>query len=321
MDLTTTVGNQEEAQSNVAEAPAQTDPRDLSDAFGILRSVNQGAAQDDVEQPEPGQPDVPVDADADGAGSAGGFADAPDPDDGLADETLEDVGGYSIPDYDAVTKNIAKSVQQQAIRAAAETFEQNGIRKFTIADLYEKDEQRGTVSFRNPDDPSRPFSSRVEAMNWINSMNQAIDAEFKNMVNQNQRKFMQETAPSVRLMQFAPTYDTLDNMQKQYLDALIEPYGVVQNGKLVGYNCDLNAMARQAIILADKFAQHTAFEPDATSQAQQQMSGAAAQAQTPAMDMPSTGSQSTANSQPSEPKDLNDALRMYHEAKKNQQRK
>jgi len=211
---------------DVQEVAAVADPRDLSDAFAILRESHkdmaQGNLEDGKETGEPAADDAPGEPD-DGGGAPVDDEEADVPDAGL---------DYDDADYRRVGQNILNSVKQQARSAATETFKKNGIRKFTIADLYEKDEQRGVVSFRNPDDPSRPFQSRADAMGWIDSMNQAIDTEYQNLVRQNEQRFAKDAAPAARLMQFAPTYNAMDEDARAVLDDLIEPYGIMQNPPL-----------------------------------------------------------------------------------------
>lgn len=208
--------------------------------------------------------------------------------------------------YEDIGRQYINSAQQMAIKAANDLFRENGIQKMSINDIYEKDES-GRVSFVNPDDPNNPFSSRAEAQQWIDAINNQIDNEWKKYANQYYAQYKNDIQPAIDLMTFAPTYESMTKIQKDILNEIISGYEVRdEHGMAIGYSCDLNAAAQQAIKLAKK------FEPQQSNQTQQQI----AKPQTsPALDARTTGSGSP-SSDNKNPKDLNEAMQMIANEKK-----
>ena len=120
-------------------------------------------------------------------------------------------------------------------------------------DLYERTSD-GRVIYHNPDDPNRPFSSRMEAQSWIDSFNGQVRNELKRRALEIRNEDADSILPSLRLMDFAPSYDAMNDAVREMFDDLIEGYEVLDsNGNVIGYNCDLDKMASKAERMASRF--------------------------------------------------------------------
>lgn len=192
-------------------------------------------------------------------------------------------------------------MQQQALRNVREKFQREQIDMWSIQDIYERDEQTGRVRFRNPDDPSRDFQSRYEAQQFVDAMNKQITQRFREEVNKEQRTLIQQEAPKLRLIEFAPKYDAMDKTTKDVFEDMIEPYAVRDSsGDVIGFNVDLDAVARQASRIAQR------FQPSQQQGEPQQKEAKASTS--PAVDIKTGASQT--GSMP-EPKTIGEALKMY----------
>lgn len=229
------------------ESDDEAEPEDLAAAFGRLRQMDTDDAQADVE--------------------GGGGADDEDAgDDDLADEegdVAADDGGYEAdggpavyPDatrYQASQQAIVDQLNRQAVAQARRQFQKDGIREFTMDDVYERT-QDGRVVYRNPDDPNRPFASRMEAQQWIDSFNKQVQTALIRTATEIRDRNAKAAMPALRLLQFAPVYDVMDPRIREVFDDLISDYEVKNRaGKVVGYSCDLEKMALKASRLASKY--------------------------------------------------------------------
>lgn len=208
---------------------------------------------------------------------------------------------------------LAESVTRQAVSDTNKAFMENNVSKVSIGDLYQQDQNTGRVTFMNPDDPDRPFASRAEAQAWVDAFNKEYDAQWQSYAQNLRNKYMQDTAPAMRLMQFAPRYDAMDETTKAVFDTIIEPYSVKDStGMLIGFSCDLAAAEEQAVKLA------THFGPAATKPPEEPPIEPAATG--PALDATTIGT-GTSKTNDENPKDLNEAMKILNaknkEARKN----
>jgi hypothetical protein len=121
-------------------------------------------------------------------------------------------------------------------------MQEQQIELWSMNDIYERDEQTGRVTFNNPDDPQHPFAGRAEAQNWLNAMNQDIQNHFRTRVNQKQQELIQNAAPALQVVDFAPRYNAMDETTKGVFDTLIEPYAIKNNsGNVIGFNTNLES--------------------------------------------------------------------------------
>ena len=282
-----------------------TEPVDLAQAFKMLNKNDGEAATEPVEQTESSEPngsgDVPGGSESAGAP---GFAAPEQQPTASGYDGAPTAGGSSdgiqAIDFDSRRQDILRGIQQQALSDVRREFKNNGIEYCTIESLYQRDENSGRVTFKNPDDPRNPFNSRAEAQAWVEAFNKQIDTRFRQEVNKKQQELVGDSAPMLRLISFAPKYQAMSQAEKEIMDDLIEGYGVRnRQGQIIGYNVDLDAVAAQAKRIAKRM--KPAEAPAQQAQSQPAASG-------PAMDMP-TGS-GTSNDM-KEPKTIGEALKMF----------
>lgn len=278
------------------------EPEDLASAFAALQRSRQEDADGDLDGSEdggdPGDDDAPVDDDEEY--------------EALEDDRQDPAGGsgdaYSGADYQAVSRQLSHDAGQAAVRMAVEEFRKQGIRPFEMNDLYERDERAGRVVYRNPDDPNRPFSSRMEAQQWIDSFNSQLMNETKKRAREISRDINKAIAPTRRLLAFAPKYDAMDVRVREVFDDLIEGYEIRNaQGEVVGYSCDLDKAHSRAERMASKYSSR--------GQAARERKPRREPTQ-PATDMRSHGTSRSGNGTPEEPKTLEDAFRIMREQRK-----
>lgn len=234
-----------EEEDEEEEDEDETDsPEDLAAAFKRVQSM-------DKEDPKDSMDDR--DEDFEGYSDDQNGEDNSEDDDGDADD---DRGSSALPgeiDYVAVKRGLIENLNKSAVAKAAKEFRDANIREFQMNDLYERTSD-GRVIYHNPDDPNRPFSSRMEAQSWIDSFNGQVRNELKRRALEIRNEDAGAILPSLRLMDFAPSYDAMDDAVREMFDDLIEGYEVLDsNGNVVGYNCDLDKMASKAERLASRF--------------------------------------------------------------------
>ena len=276
------------------------EPGDLASAFAALQRSRQDDAAGDL-----------------GDGGDLGDDDATDDDD-EGDETLEDDGqdpaggpgdAYAGADLQAVEQQLTQQVSQLAIRQAAAEFQKEGIRPITMNDLYRRDESTGRVVYQNPDDPSRPFSNRMEAQQWIDSFNSQLRQEIQTKARSINRELQRQVAPTRNLIQFVPRYQGMSRDAQEILDDLIEGSEVRNaRGEVVGYTCDLDSMANRAERMAAKYSRGKGGKGGKGDDQ--------GQPRRPATDMRSHGSSSEPRKLDREPRDINEAWQIMHERRK-----
>ena len=290
----------DETDDSEDESDDQDEPDDLADAFSRLRQMDEDDAEGDVEGGEGADDDVDDETD-----------DADAEDDLATDDGGYDVDGGSAgyPDaaqYQASQQAIVDQLNRQAIAQARQQFQKDGIREFTMDDIYERTSD-GRVVYHNPDDPNRPFSSRMEAQQWIDSFNKQVQSALIQTATQIRDKNAKAAMPALRLLQFAPVYDVMDPAIREVFDDLISDYEVKnRGGKVVGYSCDLEKMAMKAARLAKKY---NNSPRKASSNAKMRKQKAR---KSPALDMKGKGSarNSKAND---EPQTMEEAMKRLNE--------
>lgn len=295
----------EEAESDGAEEEPgvadQDEPADLADAFARVAKMDAEDADSDVGDGVDDEVDAEGSEPVEGDGEDDGVDLAAD-DDGYTDDRGSSEQ-YPAVDYQASQQAIVNQLNSSAVAQARKKFQEDGIREFTMNDIYER-MQDGRVVYRNPDDPSRPFANRMEAQQWIDSFNKQVQEELVRTATEIRNKNAKAVMPALKLLQFAPTYDAMDPKVKEVFDDLIEDYEVKNRaGKVVGYNCDLDRMAQKAERLASKY---TYTSRKAGSSGKVKKSGPQ---KSPALDARSHGSASTGKPGDGEVKTMEDAFR------------
>lgn len=311
-------------RSNDAPAPtgevaagdlgAGTDPQEAG-AAAAAGSVGEGATQL--------QPDDGGAAGTNAGGTTGGSAAGSAADTSLAG--AQSAEGTEAPDgngaegalegvdYAALSNQMAETATRQAAQEVAMLFQENGLHLLSINDLYQRDEDTGRVSFANPDDPNQPFQTRQEAQSWINAYNQQFKQDWNSRVYARRAEILERNRPVQRLLQFAPTYDAMDQQTKSIFDDLIEPYEIKDNQNVViGYSCDLPKAHALAQSLVTKFGSGA----EAGSQGASGASAQGAPDTGPALDMNTSGSQGGAAGDKPDPKNISEAMLAMRAAKK-----
>lgn len=234
----------DEDEDDEEDEEEDNEPEDLAAAFRRVQGM-------DKEDPEDSVGDRGEDSEED-SDDQEGEEDSED-EDGDVDD---DRGSSALPgeiDYAAVKRGLIENLNKSAIAKAAKEFRDANIREFQMNDLYERTSD-GRVIYHNPDDPNRPFSSRMEAQSWIDSFNGQVRNELKRRALEIRNEDVDSILPSLRLMDFAPSYDAMDDAVREMFDDLIEGYEVLDsNGNVIGYNCDLDKMASKAERMASRF--------------------------------------------------------------------
>ena len=288
-------------ESNPYAGENANEPMDLADAFSRIVKANAAAAQGDVEAPEQnaGEPEPAGEAAAPSEPETASVGEA----------TGEDVLGGSPDvlepiDYNTHRKAILDRIQREALNDVRKLFSDEGIQLVSIDKLYQRDEQTGRVTFQNPDDPRNPFTSRAEAQQWVESMNKQINAKFRMDVNQRQQELLNEYLPQLKVLDFKPTYDAMDQVTREIFDDLVDQYSVTdRSGRVVGFNVDLSSVAKQAAKIAKRFSNQAQ-----QAQQQEEPKDQKAQGSKPALDMKS--GKSISNDE-QEPKTIGEALKMF----------
>ena len=277
------------------------EPDDLASAFAAL----QRSRQDD----------------ADGDVGDGGDDSDDDEDEESDDEALDDDGqdadggpgdGYAGADYQALQDQLTAEVNRAAMQQAVAEYQRDGIRPITMNDLYQRDQSTGRVTYINPDDSSRPFSSRMEAQQWIDSFNSQLRQEIQTRARAVSRELSKQMAPARRLLAFAPTFDAMDERIREVFDDLVEGFEVRnQQGDVVGYTCDLDRMAERARSMAEKYGRRGGGSGRASGAIRRE------EQRKPAEDLRSHGSAAARRKDPNrEPRDINEAWQIMREQRK-----
>lgn len=280
------------------------EPEDLASAFAALQRSRQEDADGDL---------------GDGEGDLGDDEDEvvdEDEDDALGDEGQDSDGrpgdGYTGADYQALQDQLTFEVNRAAMQQAVAEYQRDGIRPITMNDLYQRDQSTGRVIYINPDDSSRPFSSRMEAQQWIDSFNSQLRQEIQTRARAVSRELSKQMAPARRLLSFAPIFDAMDAQTREVFDDLIEGFEVFnQQGDVVGYTCDLNRMAERARRMAEKYGRKSGGNDRSSGVARRE------EQRKPAKDLRSHGSASARRKDPNrEPRDLNEAFEIMRERRR-----
>lgn len=296
---------EEEDVTEEEDADAGGDePEDLAAALRAVQQADKAAAADPLEGAQGS------DGDGDGEGEPEGEADDFEGSEDLPDdESDEDAGGpgapYGEPDYQSAGKQLLSQVTQYAIDAATKEFRDKNIREMSMSDIFERT-QDGRVVYHNPDDRSRPFSSRMEAQAWLDSFNGQVRSELVKRAKAIRNGMARQIEPTMNLLRFAPSYDAMSQEEQEIFDDLVSGYEIRNDkSKVIGYSCDLDRSAKKAKAIAAKYASRKAKSaPTAKKEAGPQRK--------PSIDMGSHGTpRSSKVSSNEEPETIEEAMKIY----------
>lgn len=307
--------NPEESQ----QVQTSADPVDIAQAFQLVRDFDKKAAGD--AEPE-GQPAAAVEPPA-GQQQQG----QPEPEPQYAAPPVQDTASYGVPagqvpaggsaDYQPqnagfaipTQKDIDKSIAEMAVESARRIFEENQIKKMTDADLYVQHED-GTVEWRNPDNPNKPFD-RMEAGKYVDFFNDRIDKAWRQLVTDEFKRLKNENKHRYDVVGFAPLYNKMSQAERAVFDDIISSNAITDGqGNIVGFNCDLMTAAQQAVKIANRFQPKQQPKQQQQQQPQQQQQQPAGQ---PPMDIKTGAGSSPTNE---EPKNIEEAMAMIQAQKK-----
>lgn len=176
------------------------------------------------------------------------------------DVTEEDVKSYR--------QKLEDDVKDESIRVVAEAFIKQGARHrdgklgaFIDDEDVCKRDRDGVPHFFNPE-TGREFTGdnpRRQAQEWCDDYNKQLADAFNDSCEKYSQKLMDERSASLKVMEFAPKYDKLDDVRKSMFESIIEDYEIKdEDGSIIGYSCDLDkalaAVNRQVKVIQQRFA-------------------------------------------------------------------
>jgi len=244
------------SQETPQVAPAQEEPaapEDLAAAFAALRDNDNAAAQTPV-----ATGDVQGRPAAEPAAGEGTQPDVSGIPDGTVGTTSVDLSGF---DPNAYGQQVLKDIRQLVIQTKRKEWNDKGYKPFSVQDLARRDERTGRIYYVNPDDGQQEWErpgyagiDREKATAWVNSFNQELNNKWKQECSEAERNYVQQAMPLFRLAAFAPTYQSMSQAERDVIDELTEPYAIRNNrGDVIGFNCDLDQMARSAKAIASRW--------------------------------------------------------------------
>lgn len=218
------------------------------DADQVADSDGVEAADSDGSEGDTGEPDTDTGNDI-------------EPDDG----TDRDLLNISAEEVEEFRNQLTESIRDRAVSEMAQEFVKRGIRNqngklgatINDPDICKRDED-GVPRFYNPE-TGQEFTGenpRRQAQEWVEDYNKELASAFNQACENYSAKLLEDEQSQIAVMEFAPTYDGLDPIRQQMLDAVIEDYEVTNaNGDVVGYSCDLNvalaAVDRQVAVIQE----------------------------------------------------------------------
>lgn len=163
-----------------------------------------------------------------------------------------------------------------------------------------KRDKDGVPRFYNPE-TGREFTGpnpRKEAQEWVDSYNKELADSFNKTCADYATKLMAQEEGKLAILEFAPTYKSLDPIRRDMLDSIIEDYEVLDdNGDIMAYSCDLNkalaAVNRQVKMIQSRYTGSAGAKPAPSG---------------PVLDTPSTSPQQGGDSKPPEFKSVAEAM-------------
>lgn len=291
--------NEEELENVDQQEESAAEPANLADAWSRLSTPEPEASNESVEG------EGSDEGTDDDLSNVGGPVDEYDTDEGADDYTGGEPASAPDVDYGSYESGLSNSIKQQAEANVTKLFHDNEIRYWKISDLYSRDERTGEVMYRDPDsgERTRYFDRRGEAEAWIQSKNKEINDTYREMVNAETQKLNKDYAPVMRMYQFAPTWNKMSADEQFVFNQIVAPYAIQSNGQTIGYNVDLQAVARQARNIASSYNSRSILKAGRNNKKKSQ------EATGPAVDMNSRGS---SDSDSAEPKNLAEAFSMIN---------
>ena len=190
-----------------------------------------------------GEPGGPVDTDIEAGvqdGGAGG-----------------DLLGITEDNISEYRDGLVEDVRDRTVGDIARAFIDKGIRhrdgklgaNIDDPDICRRDSD-GVPRFYNPE-TGREFTGdnpRRQAQEWVDDYNRELADAFNRACEKYEATLMEQEAPSLAVLEFAPKYEKLDPIRRGMLDSVLEDYEIEEDGAVVGYSVDLD----KALALVDR---------------------------------------------------------------------
>lgn len=264
-------GQETAGNESVPSSEETLDPQNWEEAFAAVESKTETQSRpatisSDDDDKEAGKDDDGADADT-GSGTSTDDVDVDAGDVGGSvstdgDDFESDESEYTDSIIQERIQEYQESIEEEAINDTAQLMltrvdsqgnpvvrSTNGVLGATIndPDIYRRDES-GIAQFFNPD-TGRPFTGdnpRAQAKQWVEQYNEELKEAFNTLAQNRIAELTENITPIVELLEFTPTYESLDPVRQQMLDGIIGDYEVFDsNGDHVGYSCDLNQALAQ----------------------------------------------------------------------------
>ena len=253
-------------QENQEDIKEPADTGDGNGSTGVqgggsdLSDTNDADDGEGTSAPEGGDGPVPT-GEPGGPGDLGGADGAAyagfDWDD--IDISEEGIQGYRDSVNERVREQVLRDVAAAYIKQGARHT--NGILGATIndPDVCKRDSD-GVPRFYNPE-TGREFTGdnpRRQAMEWVDDYNRNLGDAFNKTCAGYEKKLMEDEAPGLAIVEFAPKYQQLDPVRRSMFESIIEDYEIKDsNGDVIGYSCDLNkalaAVNRQVRVIQQRY--------------------------------------------------------------------
>lgn len=216
------------------------------------------------------------------AGEPGGPVD-PDVEIGGQDVGAEgDLLGITEDDVAEYRDGLVEDVRDRTVGDIAKAFIDRGIRhrdgrlgaNIDDPDICKRDSD-GVPRFYNPE-TGREFTGdnpRRQAQEWVDDYNRELADAFNRACEKYEETLMEQEAPSLAVLEFAPKYEALDPIRRGMLDSVLEDYEIEEDGMVVGYSVDLDkalALVDRQVAMIQGYARENApkkEEPPATGPA------------------------------------------------------
>lgn len=250
----------EENENQILGTESQDQDDPWAVAFAALDKETAEAIEPNADQGEHAntdEADHSAGSDGDEGGDSEQIQDTSGGSDNLGGESSEETGdsqedllGVSEDDIESYRQSVVEDVETRTIQDVAKAYIQRGARHTngklgaTIedADICKRDSD-GVPHFYNPD-TGKEFTGdnpRRQAQEWVDDYNKQLAANFNATCHDYSAKLLEEQAPTIAVLEFAPTYDKLDPVRKSMFDNLVSDYEIKdQSGDVIGYSCDLN---------------------------------------------------------------------------------
>lgn len=212
----------------------------------------------------------------------------------------------SVEDFGKYKTNLEEQVRDRAIKEIAAEFVKRGVRNrngVLGASMDDKDvckrDDDGVPHFYNPETGQefRGDNPRRQAQEWVDDYNKELRRVFNEACENYEKHLMEQEGPKLKVIEFAPKYEKLDDIRRGMFDNVIQDYEIQdKDGKVIGYSCDLDkalALVDRQIAMIQDYAKAHRQEP------KPQPTG-------PALDMKTSSGAMASNDEP--PKSLEEAM-------------